>query len=292
VFFLLSTNVAEVFLILLALLMGLQVPLVPIQILWLNLVTDGAPAVALAMELAEPGIMDEGPRPLSEPILEKIQLTGIGIQTFFELGLTLGAYIIGLQWNTGSWDGQNDDKDDNELRDGIRKAQTIVIYLIVFLELLRAYTSRALRTSVFSMGVFSNTFMQYAVIFSVALTVFVGNVPVLQDIFSMRYLDGREWGLIIGFTPIPSIVDELTKVVYRYTGFGERPKAISKDSETDATTDDVMTGIIIDAKQPNAGRETPKEIKSLREASNLPLQDLSNRNANDSVIPPSPQNKN
>jgi len=224
VFFLLSTNVAEVFLILIALLMGLQSPLAPIQILWLNLCTDGAPAVALALERAEPGIMDEGPRPLTEPILEKIQLTGITIQTFFETAFCLITYIVGLLWNTESWNGNNPHRTDDENKSGIRRAQTMVIYLIVFLELLRAYTSRALRTSVFSMGVFSNTAMQYAVFVSVGATLFVGNVPVIQEIFSMTYLSGREWGLVLGLTPICAIIDEITKVVYRATGFGERPK--------------------------------------------------------------------
>jgi len=53
----------------------------------------------------------------------------------------------------------------------------------------------------------------------------VGNVPGLMDVFSMEYLDGKEWALVLGFTPICSIVDELTKCVYRATGFGQRPKA-------------------------------------------------------------------
>jgi len=225
VFFLLSTNVAEVFVILIAMLAGLQSPLVPIQILWLNLCTDGAPAVALALEQAEPGIMDEGPRPLSEPVLEKIQLTGIAIQTVLETALCLYAYIQGLMWNTGSWNGHNSANTDDENKHGVRKAQTIVIYLIVFLELMRAYTSRALRTSVFSMGICSNVNMQYAVVFSVVFTLLVGNVPGLKDVFSMEYLDAREWALVLGFTPICAIADELTKCVYRATGFGERPKA-------------------------------------------------------------------
>mmetsp|Transcript_21107 Transcript_21107/g.40899 ORF Transcript_21107/g.40899 Transcript_21107/m.40899 type:complete len:124 (+) Transcript_21107:3735-4106(+) len=53
----------------------------------------------------------------------------------------------------------------------------------------------------------------------------VGNVPGLKDVFSMEYLDAREWALVLGFTPICAIADELTKCVYRATGFGERPKA-------------------------------------------------------------------
>ena len=250
VFFLLSTNVAEVFLILIAMLMGLQSPLSPIQILWLNLCTDGAPAVALAAERAEPGIMQEGPRPLTEPILEKIQFTGIAIQTFFECGLCLATYLVGLTWNTGSWNGQNSDKSDSELQDGVRTAQTMVIYLIVFLELARAYTSRALRTSVFTMGVFSNQWMQLAVFASVALTLLVGNTPGISDVFGMEPLNGREWGLIIGLTFICAIIDEITKVVYRATGYGERPLAISgQDSKVTETkskgSDDIQLNQLV-----------------------------------------------
>mmetsp|Transcript_5193 Transcript_5193/g.8194 ORF Transcript_5193/g.8194 Transcript_5193/m.8194 type:complete len:1164 (+) Transcript_5193:40-3531(+) len=227
VFFLLSTNVAEVLVILIAMLAGMQSPLSPIQILWLNLCTDGAPAVALALEHAEPGIMDEGPRPLSEPVLDKVQLTGIAIQTIVQTSLCLYIYVQGLLWHTGVWNGQNPDNTDKENTDGIRKAQTMVIYLIVFLELLRAYTSRALRTSLFSMGVFSNKNVQYAVLFSIIFTLLVGNVPGLKEAFDMRSLEVREWGLVLGLTPICAIVDELTKCVYRTSGFGQRPKAVN-----------------------------------------------------------------
>jgi len=267
VFFLLSTNVAEVFLILVALLAGLRTPLVPIQILWLNLVTDGAPAVALALEQAEPGIMDQGPRPLSEPILEKLMITGIVIQTILETGITLAVYIIGLQWNVGSADGTNDNLSDDEITDGTRRAQTMVIYVIVFLELLRAYTSRSLRSSVFTMGLFSNKYMQYAVGFSVVFTLFVGNVPGLMDIFSMSYLGGREWGLVIGLTPVCAIADEITKWVYRRTGYGLRPKV-----NIDEVGKQMKTGkgdVHLDVRSPGS-QEDSNELGETKQLKSIP----------------------
>jgi Ca2+-transporting ATPase len=110
VFYLLSTNVSEVMLILFAICLGLPSPLVPIQILWLNLVTDGAPAIALAVEPSEPGVMEQGPRLMSEPLLEKLMLTGVLIHTIILTSCCLGTYFIGLYWHTsenqwGSWNG-------------------------------------------------------------------------------------------------------------------------------------------------------------------------------------------
>ena len=82
VFFLLSSNVAEIMIIFLATLAGLPPPLTAIQLLWLNLITDGAPALALAMEKGDPDIMTRKPRPRNEPIVNSTMRTGIVIQMF------------------------------------------------------------------------------------------------------------------------------------------------------------------------------------------------------------------
>jgi len=177
VYFLLSTNVAEVFLILIAVCMGLQSPLTPIQILWLNLTTDGLPAIALAMEATEPQVMMMGPRPRSEPIIEKVMITGITIQTFILTSICLACYITGLYWENDRWDGINSDLSAAKQQDGMQIAQTMTIYLIVFAELFRAYGARSLRESVFTIGVFTNTMMQWSVAGSLLLTVGVGHIP-------------------------------------------------------------------------------------------------------------------
>ncbi len=99
VFFLLSSNVAEIMIIFLATLAGLPAPLTAIQLLWLNLVTDGAPALALAMEKGDPDIMDQKPRAKSEPIVNRSMGVGIVIQTIMQTSAVLGAFVMGLVWH-------------------------------------------------------------------------------------------------------------------------------------------------------------------------------------------------
>ena len=99
VFFLLSSNVAEIMIIFLATLAGLPSPLTAIQLLWLNLVTDGAPALALAMEKGDPDIMSQQPRPKNESIVNGPMRVGIVIQTIAQTGAVLGAFLVGLYWH-------------------------------------------------------------------------------------------------------------------------------------------------------------------------------------------------
>lgn len=101
----------------------------------------------------------------------------------------------------------------------------MVILFIVFAELGRAYTCRSLRSSIFSIGWSTNTWMFYSVAVAVGATLLLYVIPGLNSAFGLESLDGRSWGLIFGFMTIPMIVDELTKYVYRYTGYGKRPKA-------------------------------------------------------------------
>ena len=95
VFFLLSSNVAEIMIIFLATLAGLPAPLTAIQLLWLNLITDGAPALALAMEKGDPDIMDQKPRAKSEPIVNRSMGVGIIVQTITQTGAVLTAFASG-----------------------------------------------------------------------------------------------------------------------------------------------------------------------------------------------------
>jgi Ca2+-transporting ATPase len=96
VFFLLSSNVAEIMIIFLATLAGLPAPLTAIQLLWLNLITDGAPALALAMEKGDPDIMDQKPRAKNEPIVNRSMGIGIIVQTIMQTGAVLAAFVHGL----------------------------------------------------------------------------------------------------------------------------------------------------------------------------------------------------
>ncbi len=99
VFFLLSSNIAEILIIFLATLAGLPAPLTAIQLLWLNLITDGAPALALAVEKGDPDIMQDKPRDKSEPIVNRSMTWGLVIQTIAQTAAVLTAFALGLVWH-------------------------------------------------------------------------------------------------------------------------------------------------------------------------------------------------
>jgi Ca2+-transporting ATPase len=222
VFFLLSSNVAEIMVIFLATLAGLPSPLTVIQLLWLNLLTDGAPALALAMEKGDPAIMQRRPRPPSEPIINRSMGWGVLIQTIAQTGVVLGAFVVGLLWHleagalipTGmnplvyllqhNWHGVD-----------VQTAETMAFVTLSLCELFRAYTVRSERLSIFKIGVFSNKFMQYAVGFSIFLLILVVGVPFLQPIFNTHFPSLREWGVILGLAMVPALAEEITKFILR-----------------------------------------------------------------------------
>ena len=226
VFFLLSSNVAEIMIIFLATLAGLPSPLTVIQLLWLNLITDGAPALALAMEKGDPDIMSQPPRPKNEPIINKSMRTGIIIQTIAQTGTVLTAFILGLLWELNSL-GLGMPQGGNPLAfllnfdwhsinlDNIRTAETMAFMTLSLCELFRAYTVRSEKASLFRIGVFSNKYMQYAVGVSITLLMLVCTVPFLQKIFNTHFMSLREWILVLCLATVPAVSEEITKFFLR-----------------------------------------------------------------------------
>ena len=222
VFFLLSSNVAEIMIIFLATLAGLPAPLTAIQLLWLNLITDGAPALALAMEKGDPDIMDQKPRAKNEPIINRSMGVGIIVQTITQTSAVLTAFVMGLAWHleAGSalpsgmnvlsfvmaqdWRGVD-----------VQTAETMAFVTLSLAELFRAYTVRSERASIFQIGIFSNRYMQYAVGLSISLLLLVCAVPFMQPIFNTHFLSGREWGLVLGLAVMPAVAEEITKLFLR-----------------------------------------------------------------------------
>ncbi|MCQ3936938.1 MAG: ATPase [Chloroflexi bacterium] len=224
VFFLLSSNVAEIMIIFLATLAGLPAPLTAIQLLWLNLITDGAPALALAMEKGDPDIMDRKPRAKTEPIVNRSMGIGILVQTFAQTGAVLTAFVMGLAWHLEAGaivpDGANllTYVLNHDWRGvDVQTAETMAFVTLSLAELFRAYTVRSERASIFTIGVFSNKYMQYAVGLSITLLLLVCAVPFLQPIFNTHFLNLREWSLVVGLALLPAIAEEITKFFLRRT---------------------------------------------------------------------------
>lgn len=195
VFYLISCNLAEILTIFLAILAGLPSPLTAIQLLWLNLVTDGAPALALGMEKGDPDTMDRPPRPATEAIINREMRAQIGIQTIAITAVTLAAYLLGRQLYP-----------DNPLNPG-----TMAFATLSFSELLRAFTSRSERYPLFKIGILTNKYMIYAVLSSAILLLAVIYLPFLQPVFDTTALTLEQWGIILPLLLVPATVAEISK---------------------------------------------------------------------------------
>jgi Ca2+-transporting ATPase len=197
VYYLLSCNLAEIAVIFLSTLVGAGSPLNAIQLLWLNLVTDGAPALALGTEKGDPDTMNQPPRPPKEPIINRMMQTGILVQTIAITLVTLTAYFIGLQLFPDT--------------EGI--AHTMAFVTLSFSELLRAFTARSERYPIVKIGVFSNRNMNLAVVSSLALLLAVIYIPFLTRIFSTVPLGWGQWQYILPLLFVPALAAEATKYI-------------------------------------------------------------------------------
>jgi len=175
----LSGNVAEVAVMVVAPLAGMPIPLLPLQILWLNLVTDGLPAMALAVEPAEPGIMKRPPTPLGESLLGSDRGRRILTRGAMLLGLVLiPTYVL---WSAGddAW-------------------QTVLFTSIAFAELAAGFAMRSERIPLWRLGPLTNPLLVAAVAGTVALQVALVSVPALRDVFSLAPLAGWHWLVAVG----------------------------------------------------------------------------------------------
>jgi Ca2+-transporting ATPase len=195
VFYLLSCNLAEILVIFAATLVGWPSPLAPIQLLWLNLITDGAPALALGVERGDPDMMDQPPRPPAEPVINRSMRLGIGVQTVAIAAVTLLAFAVGRQAEPGD----------------IRYAETLAFVTLSASELLRAFTARSERYSLLRLGIFSNRTMVYAVGSSFVLLLGVIYIPFLQGAFGTVPLSASDWAVILPLLFVPATAAEITK---------------------------------------------------------------------------------
>ena len=198
VYYLLSCNVGEILIVFVATLLGWPVPLTAIQLLVLNLLTDGAPALALGLERGDPDIMERPPRDPKEPILNHEMLLGIAVQAVAITSATLTAYLLGWHWYPSDPD----------------MARTMAFATLTISELFRAYTARSEYFSVFRIGIFANKYMQYAVLISLALIGVMFYFPPLHRVFDTRSLTLAHWLDILPLTLVPSLAAEITKAVF------------------------------------------------------------------------------
>ncbi len=204
VYFLLACNVGEILIVFGAMLMGFPIPLKPIQLLWLNLVSDGAPALALGMEKGEPDIMKDPPRPPKEPVINADMAIGIAVVSVVDTIAILLVFYLGMQRYPGH-------------AGHIEAAQTMAFVTLCTSELLRAFTARSEYHSIFTIGVFSNPWMIWATGSSFLLVLLVTYAPFLQPFFDTIPLTVGDWFFMAPFFLASPVAMELVKVYLRIT---------------------------------------------------------------------------
>ncbi|MFC7372112.1 calcium-translocating P-type ATPase, SERCA-type [Fictibacillus iocasae] len=185
--YLLASNVGEILVMLFAMVLGMPLPLLPIQILWVNLVTDGLPAMALGVDQAEEDVMRRRPRSGKEGVFSR----GLGWK-IVSRGFLIGLVTVAAFWLTLK-----------ENPDNLIMAQTVAFATLVMAQLIHVFDCRSER-SVLHRNPFENKYLVAAVVSSVILLLIVMYTPGLQGIFHTVSLPLRQWLLVLGMASIPT----------------------------------------------------------------------------------------
>ena len=195
--FLLSCNIAEVAIVFLSILFGLPSPLTPIQLLWLNLVTDAFPALALGVEPAEADIMERKPRDPDAAITSGETGKAIIYQSIAITISVLLAYVIGLKYI---------------FPNNIEGAHTMVFATLITSELLRAFSVRSEKYTLKELGWFSNKNLVKANLLSFALLLIVMYIPILRKLFELEFISWQ-WWIILLLSFLPLVIGEIRKKI-------------------------------------------------------------------------------
>jgi P-type Ca2+ transporter type 2C len=193
--YLLSCNVGEILVMFVASVLMLPVPLLPIQILWINLVTDGLPALALGVDPVNKKIMQLPPRLKNESVVTRTMGILIISQGIFIAFCSLLAFWMVLHF-------------ENE---GIERARTACFIVLSCSQLFHSFNCRSQRDSIFTLGFFTNTKLIWATLISFVLQISVVYIPALQVIFKTQSLSGFDWILVLVISSFPLLAMEIVK---------------------------------------------------------------------------------
>jgi Ca2+-transporting ATPase len=195
VHYLLSCNLSEVLVMLGSTLLGWPLPLLPIHILWINLVTDGFPALALAVDPKDPDVMKRPPRDPRAPLLDRHRFVTVCVQGAVMAAAALAVFGSAL----------------SIMHDDVTFARSMTFTTLVLIQFLHAFTCRHDRFSLFQIGVTTNRALVAAVLVSALLQAGIMLSPWGQEIFRVVPLRSDEWWLIAGFGLFPFVAMELWK---------------------------------------------------------------------------------
>lgn len=199
IIFLLSCNIGEIIALFIGILLGWPAPLRPIHLLWVNLITDSLPALALGVDPGDPDVMKQKPRDPKEGLFAG----GSGIFLLlngFVIGiLTLTAFYIGTKIYPNS----------------LEHAQTMAFVVLSVSQLFFSLNMRHPEKSIFQLGLFTNTKLLGAIVFGILLQNIVITVPVLASVFKVYRLTLNDWFFVILLSLLPLILNELAKIFLR-----------------------------------------------------------------------------
>lgn len=203
--YLLAANLGEVLTLFIATMMGWDT-LLPVHLLWINVVTDTFPAIALGLEPAEKGLMKLKPRGRDSDLFSGGVLSSIIYQGILEAALTLGVYWYAIEFpvHTG-YDAIHAD------------ALTMSYATLGLIQLFHAFNVKSVHKSIFTVGVFKNKIFNYAILLSFVLLASTIVIPGFNDLFKVAHLDGAQWLVVLigSFAIIPIV--EIVKWVQRKT---------------------------------------------------------------------------
>ncbi len=202
IFFLLSCNLGEILCIFLPILMGMPIPLLPIHLLWVNLVTDTFPALALGMDPGDPDAIKERPRNPKESLFAHGGIPFIILNGLVKGFLALAAFWIGLSLGGGE-------------ESGLPLARTMAFCVLSLSQLFHAFNTRHITKSLISVGPFKNHWLIGAFFLCSFIQVIVVVVPGLASFFKVIGLDAAQWGIVwlLSFSTI--FLNELAKLLVR-----------------------------------------------------------------------------
>jgi Ca2+-transporting ATPase len=202
--FVLSTNSGEIWTLFLAPFLGLPLPLLPIHILWMNLVTDGLPGLALSAERAEPDVMHRPPRPPQE---------GIFAHGLWQHAVWVGLLMAALALGTQAW----------TLHTGNAHWQTMTFTVLTLSQLTHIMAIRSERQSLFALGVASNPLLLVAVVSTVGLQLATIYLPAMNRVFHTEPLTAGELGACAALASVVFCAVEFEKFLVRRRGLYEDP---------------------------------------------------------------------
>ncbi|MBS1118670.1 MAG: Lead, cadmium, zinc and mercury transporting ATPase [Deltaproteobacteria bacterium] len=195
--YLLSGNVAELAVMLIASLAGLPLPLLPLQLLWINLVTDGLPALALVMDPPDADVMSRPPRRPTEPILGRPEWKSILVTGALQTTVTLVTFVWALH-----------DRD-------LPEARNLAFTVLVFGELFRSFAARSATRVFWQVGVFSNLALLAVVFGSALVQIATHHLPFTKDLFQLGSLSAGDCLLSVVIGLVPVTILEITKLLRR-----------------------------------------------------------------------------